>query len=163
MRTKVSMMTVAAGVAIALLAIPGDSSAQNAKGKGGEKAATKQVQFKLGPVTGSVANGRDLFYAHTCYGCHGFNGETGARDLVGTNSPILANEETFTLFLRQRADQAPLLPSTRMPNYPENSVSNQDAKDLYAYIRSFRLDSPKVEDVPTLKKILESANRPYQQ
>jgi len=164
MKTHTKMLTVAAGVVAALLAIPSDSAAQGGGGKGkGKQPATdaKQVSFKLGPVTGNTANGRDLFYAHTCYGCHGFNGETGARDLVGTNSPILATEESFTLFLRQRADQAPLLPSTAMPNFPEKALSNRDAKDLYAFIRSLRLNAPAIEDVPTLKKILESAEKPY--
>jgi mono/diheme cytochrome c family protein len=115
----------------------------------------------LGPVTGSVANGRQIYYDQTCYGCHGFNGETGARDLVGTNSPILANEDNFIRFLRLRADVAPLLPSTRMPNYPASEIDDTEARDLYAYIRSFRLDAPELDDVPTLRSILESAERPY--
>jgi hypothetical protein len=80
---------------------------------------------------------------------------------VGRNSPILANEETFVLFLRQRADQAPLLPSTAMPNFPESALSNREAKDIYAYIRSFKLNAPAIEDVLTLKTILESADKPY--
>jgi mono/diheme cytochrome c family protein len=134
---------------LVLLLIPHDSAGQ-------EKAKT----LKLGPVTGNAANGAKLFHAYTCYGCHGFNGETGARDLVGTNSPILSTEDTFIYFLRQRADLAPLLPSTAMPNYPENSLSNKDAKDIYAYIRAMKLDSPKVEDVPVLRKILEDAKKP---
>jgi mono/diheme cytochrome c family protein len=143
-----SLLTIAA----ALLLAPGAAPGQN-----GPNPAAKT--FKLGPVTGNAENGRKLFYAHTCYGCHGFNGETGARNLVGTNSPILANEETFVRFLRQRADQAPLLPSTAMPNYPENALSDKEAKDIYAYIRSFRLNAPKVEEVPALRTILESAKR----
>jgi len=110
---------------------------------------------------GSVANGRQIYYDQTCYGCHGFNGETDSPNLVGTNSPALSNAETFTRFLRLRADVAPLLPSTRMPNYPANEVSDTDARDLYAFIRSFRLSAPDVEDVPTLQQILESAERPY--
>jgi hypothetical protein len=48
-----------------------------------------------------------------------------------------------------------------MPNYPENALSNREAKDIYAYIRSFRLDAPDVKDVPTLRTILESAEKPY--
>jgi mono/diheme cytochrome c family protein len=139
-----------------MLALVGTSSAQEGAQKDKEKA-----RFKLGPVTGNAANGKKLFYAHTCYGCHGFNGETGVRDLVGTNSPIIANEDTFILFLRQRADRAPITPSTGMPNFPENALPNKDAKDIYAYIRSFKLDAPKVQDVPTLKKILDSADKPY--
>ncbi len=153
------MIPLAAAVTLVFLLVPADSSAQGRTGKGKAKADSKQAQF--GPVTGNVAHGRELFYAHSCYGCHGYNGETGARDLVGTNSAILANEQAFISFLRLRADVAPLLPSSRMPNYPENSLSDADAKDVYAYIRSFRLDAPDVKDIPTLEKILESAKQPY--
>lgn len=148
MKTHMKLLSAAAALAALLISVPADSAGQGKNAK---------AQFKLGPVTGNAANGRKLFYNHTCYGCHGFNGETGARDLVGTNSPILANEETFILFLRQRADRAPILPATSMPNYAEAALPDKDAKDIYAYIRSFRLDAPKVEDVPTLRKILEAA------
>ncbi len=107
------------------------------------------------------AIGKRLFYEHGCYGCHGFNGETGARDLVGTNSPIIADEQTFITYLRLRADQAPVLPSTRMPNYPVETLSDEDARHLYAYIASFELDAPEIDDVPVFRQILESASRPY--
>lgn len=131
-------------------------------GRGNTEAAANTTPLPLGPVTGNVANGRELYFEHTCYGCHGYNGETGARDLVGTNSPILANEQNFITFLRLRADQAPVAPSTRMPNFPESALSDDDARDIYAYIRSFRLDAPDVEDIPTLETIIESASRPYE-
>lgn len=153
---KLQAMLSMAAAALCLLLLPNPSAGQS----GGAKAkAAAKAKFKLGPVTGNAIHGRKLFYDHTCYGCHGFNGETGARDLVGTDSPILANEETFILFLRQRADQAPLLPSTGMPNYPVNALSDKDARDIYAYIRSFRLDAPEINDVPTLKKILDAAKK----
>lgn len=135
---------------LAGIGTPGASGQSEAAGSG------------LGPVTGSVANGRDLYFGHTCYGCHGFNGETGTRDLAGSNSAVLANEDNFIRFLRLRADQAPLFPSTRMPNYPENALSDSEARDIYAYIRSFRLDAPDVEDIPTLETIIESASAPYE-
>ena len=108
---------------------------------------------------GDAANGKALYYDHGCYGCHGFNGETGARDLVGTNSPLVADVDTFILFLRLRADYAPLLPSTRMPSYPESALSDDDASDMYAYISTFELNSPEVEDIPALQAILDSAGR----
>lgn len=111
--------------------------------------------------SGNAAHGKQVYYAHGCYGCHGYNGETGVRDLVGTNSPIIADEKTFITFLRLRADQAPTLPSTRMPNFSAAALSDADARDLFAYIRTFKLDAPNVEDVPTLKRILEAAERPY--
>lgn len=159
MRTHASILVVTLAASMAVL-IPGDAAAQGG-GQKGKDTGAKQVQFKMGPVTGNASNGKKLYFAHTCYGCHGFNGETGARDLVGRNSPILANEETFVLYLRQRADQAPILPSTSMPNFSEASLPDKDAKDIYAFIRSFRLNAPKIEDVATLRKILESAEKPY--
>lgn len=109
---------------------------------------------------GNVANGKKLFYAHGCYGCHGFNGETGARDLVATQSPIIADEATFAMFLRLRADQAPGLPSTRMPNFAKEALSDVEVRDLYAYVRTFKLDAPAIDDVPTLRAILEAAEKP---
>jgi mono/diheme cytochrome c family protein len=110
-------------------------------------------------VHGNADSGKRLFYAHGCYGCHGFNGETGARDLVGTGSPIVADEATFVMFLRLRGDQAPDLPSTRMPNFPVEALTDAEARDIYAYVRTFELDAPPVEEVPTLRAILRSANR----
>ncbi len=109
---------------------------------------------------GDAAHGKQLFHVHGCYGCHGFNGNTGARDLVGTNSPLIADLATFTMFLRLRGDQAPLLPSSRMPNYPATALSDAQVRDIYAFVRTFKPDAPAVADVPTLKTILESASRP---
>jgi mono/diheme cytochrome c family protein len=111
---------------------------------------------------GNAARGKQLFYDHGCYGCHGFNGETGVRNLVGTGSPIVENVDLFLTFLRLRADQAPLLPSTRMPNYPANALSDAAARDIFAYIRTFELDAPDVDDIPTLEAIVDAAARPYQ-
>ena len=113
-----------------------------------------------GPPDGNATRGRQLYYAHTCYGCHGYNGETGARDLVGTGSPIVEDETTFRLFLRLRADQAPELPSTKMPNFPATALSDADVHDLFAFIRTLRANAPKVEDVPTLRRILDIASKP---
>jgi mono/diheme cytochrome c family protein len=109
---------------------------------------------------GNAQHGKQLFYAHGCYGCHGYNGETGVRNLVGTGSPIVMDEATFLTFLRLRADQAPVAPSTRMPNFPVEALSDSDARDIFAYIRTFKLDAPRVEDVPVLRAILESATKP---
>jgi mono/diheme cytochrome c family protein len=108
-----------------------------------------------------IERGRALFYEHGCYGCHGFNGETGARDLVGTGSAVVENEGIFVAFLRARADQAPLLPTTRMPNYPENALSDEEARDIFAFVASLTLDAPDPDSVPTLQAIVELAERPY--
>ncbi len=109
---------------------------------------------------GDAARGEELYFAHGCYGCHGFNGETGARDLVGTNSPIIANLDIFVAYLRLRADFAPLLPSIQMPNYSESALSDADAGIIFAYISTFELSAPDVDDIPALQAVLESAGRP---
>jgi len=108
---------------------------------------------------GDTDNGKEAYFAHGCYGCHGYNGETGWRDLVGTNSPLVTNEDTFLIYLRARTDYAPLVPSTRMPAYPESALSDVDARDIYAYIQTFELNAPEVEDIPALQVILESAGK----
>lgn len=108
-----------------------------------------------------IAKGKSLFYNNTCYGCHGFNGQTGARNLVGTNSPILSSPETFISFLRGRANFAPMIPSTAMPTFPANAISDAQARDIYAYIKTFKLDSPDVKDIPAYAAIQASAAKPY--
>jgi len=158
--------TCIVAIAVAALTLAVAAASLDAQGRGGRggnaQAGANTTPLPPGPVTGSVANGRELYFEHTCYGCHGFNGETGARDLVGTNSPILANETGFIGYLRLRTDEAPLFPSTRMPNYPESALGDDEARDIYAFIRSFRLNAPDVEDIPALQTIIESASRPYE-
>ena len=58
-----------------------------------------------------------------------------------------------------RGDYLPVLPSTRMPSYPENALSDADARDIFAYISRFELNAPDVEDIPALQEVLESAGR----
>ena len=114
-----------------------------------------------GPVNGNAEEGALLYYQHGCYECHGYSGY-GREDLNNTGSPFLINEQVFTAFLRARQDEAPLLPQTSMPNYPVNSLSDEAATDIYAYVRSMPSNLPEIVDVPTLQAILESAERPYQ-
>jgi mono/diheme cytochrome c family protein len=108
-----------------------------------------------------AAKGKQLFFANTCYGCHGYNGQTGARNLVGTNSPIIASQESFIAFLRGRANFAPMTPSTAMPTFPKSAISDAQAADIYAYIRTFKLDAPEVKDIPAYAAIQASASAPY--
>jgi mono/diheme cytochrome c family protein len=110
---------------------------------------------------GDPARGKALYYDNTCYGCHGFNGQTGARNLVGTNSPIVASQQAFIAFLRGRADFAPMVPSTAMPTFPRSALSDAQAADIYAYIKTFKLNAPDVKDIPAYAAIQASAAAPY--
>ncbi len=104
-------------------------------------------------------NGKQLYYAYGCYACHGYNGETGARPFVGRWGN-LATEQGFLAFLRGRANVAPLTPSTSMPNFSEASLPDKAAKDIYAYIRTFKSSAPPdLKDAAALNTIVEAAKR----
>jgi hypothetical protein len=52
------------------------------------------------------------------------------------------NLQTFSApdvrFLRSRANVTPLIPSTSMPNFGETSLPDDRAKDIHAWIRTFK-------------------------
>jgi len=122
----------------------------------GALLATAAAQVEFGPVSGSAEKGAQLYYDHGCYGCHGFSG-IGRKNLANDVSGIMFSEEVFLAYLRARADLNPLFPTQNMPNYPAVSLSDDSAKDIYAYIRTFEDDPPDVDDIPTLKAILDAA------
>ena len=138
MRFTISFVAVSAGVLLALAT----ASAQSPSAAGN-------------PVTG-----KKLYESYTCYGCHGFTGETGARALLPGKSANLASESRFIAFLRARANVAPNEPSTSMPNYSSATLTDAQARDVYAYIRTFKSNAPEVNDIPGFKQILSAAQKP---
>jgi mono/diheme cytochrome c family protein len=116
----------------------------------------KVVPAPTSPVTGNAANGKTLYYDYGCYACHGYNGETGARPFVGTWGH-LTTEETFLTFLRGRANVAPIVPSALMPNFGEDALPDKQAKDIYAYIRTFKSTAPDLKNIRTLNAIVDAA------
>jgi len=131
-----------------------------AAGARGGRGSVGTVAPPTSPVTGNAVEGKKLYFNYSCYSCHGYNGETGARAFVG-NWGNLQTEAGFIAFLRLRADRAPEQPATAMPNFPEKTLSDKQAKDIYAYIRTFKSNSPEVKDIPTLNAIVNAASRPY--
>ena len=130
-------------------------------GRGGGRGAatpTAPVPAPTSPVTGNAIAGKVLFYTYGCYACHGYNGETGARPFVGRWGN-LGTEQTFLTFLRGRANVAPVTPSTSMPNFSVESLSDKQAKDIYAYIRTFKSTAPELKDIPTLNAIVDAAKQ----
>jgi mono/diheme cytochrome c family protein len=111
-------------------------------------------------AAGNPVTGKKLYESYTCYGCHGFTGETGARVLLPGKTATLASEERFISFLRGRANVAPNEPSTSMPNYSAKSLTDAQARDIYAYIRTFKSNAPEVDDIPVFKQILSAAQKP---
>jgi mono/diheme cytochrome c family protein len=143
----------------AVVALAGFAAATlYAQGGGRAAAGIGHTPPPTSPVTGNAANGKALYYSYGCYACHGYNGETGARAFVGTWGH-LATEETFVTFLRGRANVAPITPATSMPNFGEGTLSDKQAKDVYAYIRTFKSTAPELKDIPTLNAIIDSAKQ----
>jgi mono/diheme cytochrome c family protein len=154
-KSSALMFVVSVGLAVVQALGSAQGSAQG-EGQGPVRTLTS-------PVTGNAVTGKKLYYDHACYSCHGFNGETGARPFVPNWPATLATERSFMAFLRGRANVAPVQPSTSMPNYPVESVSDTQAKDIYAYIRSFKSAQPPVEKIPVMSQILAAAKRQYKQ
>lgn len=111
------------------------------------------------PVAGqeSADPGADLYYRQGCYGCHGFDGKSRILPLNGETSAVLQDEATFIAFLRLRAELNPILPSTRMPNYPASALPDEDARAIYAHILLLQTPDPAVDEIPVLRGILEDA------
>ena len=119
---------------------------------------TPAVTAQQETTIGDANVGAQLYYDHGCYACHGYSGY-GRVDLNNTGSPWLVNEEIFRAFLRARANVAPVLPSTSMPNSPVNALSVEGVGDIFAYIRSLPDNRPDSANIPALRTILESAEQ----
>ena len=146
--------SLAVVLALALLMMP--FATVNAQRGGGGPVPNNPPPTS--PVTGTAATGKGLYFTYGCYACHGYNGETGARPFVGRWGN-LATEQGFIMFLRGRANVAPVPPSTSMPNFAEASLSDRQAKDVYAYIRTFKSSAPELKDIPTLNAIVAASKQ----
>ena len=107
-------------------------------------------------LSGDIEKGEQLYYNFACYSCHGYNA-TMRVPLVGDASGIMSSEQVFLTYLRLRADQNPINPKNAMPNYAASTLSDEQALDIYAYIKSVKDESPEVEDNPVMQEILEAA------
>ncbi len=107
-------------------------------------------------LSGDIEKGEQLYYNFACYSCHGYNA-TMRVPLVGDASGIMSSEQVFLTYLRLRADQNPVNPKNAMPNYAASTLSDEQALDIYAYIKSLKDESPEVEGNPVMQEILEAA------
>jgi mono/diheme cytochrome c family protein len=119
--------------------------------------AAAQQAAPSSPVSGNAVSGKKLYYEYGCYACHGYNGETGARPFVGRWGH-LTTDQAFITFLRGRVNVAPVVPSASMPNFSADVLPDAKAKDIYAYIRTFKSSAPAAKD-PTLSAIIDAAKQ----
>jgi mono/diheme cytochrome c family protein len=154
-------ITIIAAAALALSTISIAAQAPAGRGAGRGAAAPRVGTPPTSPVTGNATSGKKLYFDYACYSCHGYNGETGARTFVPNWPANLATESSFMAFLRGRANLAPAQPSTSMPNYSAQTLTDAQVKDLYAYIRTFKSNAPPTDQIGTFKQILAAAQKPY--
>ena len=90
---------------------------------------------------GNVANGKALYAQVGCYGCHGQAGQ-GARM---TGPSVSRTQFPFEGFLYQLRH-----PANQMPPYEAAVVSDQEAADIYAYLK--QMPAPRdPNSIPLLK------------
>jgi mono/diheme cytochrome c family protein len=110
--------------------------------KMGKMAAGVALTVAIGAVTaligvdaaraqapGDATNGKQVYLADGCFECHGRVGQGGAFNypvpaLVQLEMPL----ESFIAFLREAPRD--------MPTYSTAVLSDKDAADIYAYLRS---------------------------
>lgn len=119
-------------------------------------AAFAIASLAIGQDGADLERGKQAYYDHACYACHGFQG-IGRRNIANRASGILASEEVFLIYLRARGDHNPAISEQTMPHYPASSLPDDVARDIYAYILTFEDDPPPVEDIPALQGILDDA------
>jgi mono/diheme cytochrome c family protein len=101
------------------------------------------AQQTTAALTGNAARGKPLFAdKYNCYACHGFDAQTGERRLL----PMNYTQDGFITFVQ-------MSPLPNMPPFPDAPA--QDLADIYAYIKSIRVDAPEVARIPLLKSVLD--------
>jgi mono/diheme cytochrome c family protein len=98
---------------------------------------------QLAAPTGSAQRGKAVFETTLrCFACHGYDGQTGSPRLV----PMARSEDVFLAYVRKPATQG-------MPSFA--AVSEQQLRDVYAYIRSIPQAAPAPDSEPLIKGILD--------
>ena len=106
-------------------------------------AAQTQSAATLAAPTGNAQRGKVIFETQLrCFACHGYDGQTGSPRLV----PMARSEDIFLAYVRKPATQG-------MPSFA--AVSEQQLRDVYAYIRSIPQAAPAPDSVPLIKGILD--------
>ena len=92
-------------------------------------ASHAAAQQRPAGAAGNVANGKKVFAAQKCDGCHGPNAEGGAGDVAGPQiGPPPMALPVFIETVRS--------PKDPMPAFTAKEVSDADLTDLYAYLKS---------------------------
>jgi mono/diheme cytochrome c family protein len=90
-------------------------------------------------VAASADKGKQAFFQHGCWQCHGYQGQGGVTGpkLAPDPSPF----ETLSTFVRTT--------NREMPPFREEILSNDDLADIYAYLQSIP-KGPDAKSIPLL-------------
>jgi mono/diheme cytochrome c family protein len=93
-------------------------------------------------AAGNAENGKKLFNRDGCWECHGYAGQ-GGRDGARLAETALTTAQ-FTRYIRR--------PSGAMPAYIEKVLSDAEAADIWAYVKT--LTGPKTaKEIPLLTEL----------
>jgi len=99
------------------------------------------AQTPAAPAPGNVQNGKDLYAKYSCYACHGYDGHGGAGARL---VPMRMNQPGFTAYIKN---------PRQMPPYTAKVLSDDQAADLWAYIKAMP-ESPAADKIPLLSRIM---------
>lgn len=106
-------------------------------------ARAQQSSESTPAPTGNAQSGKKLFMADGCFECHGTQGQGAAQTGAARIGPPQLSFEGFVGYIRK--------PTNQMPPYTAKAVPDQDAADIYAYLKSIPMP-PKGKDIPLLNK-----------
>ena len=95
----------------------------------------------LAAQTGNVDNGKRQFVKLGCYTCHGYQGQGGGAGAKLAPHPIAAT--ALIAYVRH--------PAGSMPPFTTKVVSDDDLRDIQAYLASVPAPPP-VKEIPLLNQ-----------
>jgi len=99
------------------------------------------VMARAQNTTGDAENGKRLFLADGCWQCHNYNGAGGRQGARLAQTKLTA--QGLISYIRK--------PRT-MPAYSEKVLSDREATDIWAYIKTFP-DPPPLSSIPILNNL----------
>jgi mono/diheme cytochrome c family protein len=102
--------------------------------------ASASAQQASAPA-GNIEHGKTLYQETGCYQCHGLAGQGAPM----TGPRVSRTEFPFDGFVNQLRH-----PANQMPPYEAAVISDQDAADIYAYLRQMPAP-PDPNSIPLLK------------
>jgi mono/diheme cytochrome c family protein len=92
---------------------------------------------------GDAKRGEGYYMKNGCWECHGYTGQSGNGARLVTTA---LNANGFANYIRNPR-------TNQMPTYSAKVISDQDAADLFAYIKTFKRP-PEAKDIPLLQQII---------